>query len=135
MKRDEFFPSKYFKAFDLEEPWTLTIATASKETFAFNGKESSKCVLSFYEQGAKALIVNATNWDAIAKLHGDDTDDWLNKKIQLYASKVKIDGEWKDSISVRAPGSGEEAPSTSPALPPPSTPLTTPKDFDDEIPF
>jgi hypothetical protein len=132
MKRSEIFPSKYVKAEDLDTPRVVTIATQTVETFKNNGKEDQKLMLTFHEKGARALVVNRTNFDAIADLYGGDTDDWLNKKIELYADQTRMQGKLVDCVRVRAPGVGTTAaPATkAPAAKPESEP-----EFEDEIPF
>ena len=126
MKRDEIFPSKYLKAADLSKPTVVTIDSAPLEVLKNpEGKEQSKVVLHF--RGAKkALPLNVTNWDAVAAICGEDTDDWPGGKVELYADKTRMGGKTVDCIRVRAPGLREQAP---PMAPPEA------EDMNDAIPF
>ena len=74
-KRDEVFPSKYLKAGDLKgTPITVTIVSAPIETLKTPDGRDTKTVLYF--RGAKKhLPLNRTNWDAVANICGDDSDD------------------------------------------------------------
>jgi hypothetical protein len=103
MKRDEIFPSKYLKASDLNKPIVVTIDSALMEVLKNpEGKEQSKVVL-YFRGAKKALPLNVTNWDAVAAICGEDTDDWPSGRIELYADKTRMGGKTVDCIRVRAP--------------------------------
>jgi len=125
MKRDEIFPSKYLKASDLGKPIMVTIESAPLEVLKNSeGKEQSKVVLHF--QGAKkALPLNVTNWDAVAAICGEDTDDWPGGRIELYADKTRMGGKAVDCIRVRAPRELTPAKAAAPEA----------DDMNDAIPF
>jgi hypothetical protein len=129
-KRDEVFPSKYLKASDLgDEPITVTIASATQETLKNpEGKEQSKTVLSF-KGGKKTLPLNMVNWDSIAAICGDDTEDWPGHRIELYSSETQMGGKMVPCIRIRAPEQGELPTKKKPA----PKPLVH-DDMDDAIP-
>ena len=104
MKRDEIFPSKYLKANDLNsKPIIVTIDSAPLEVLKNpEGKEQSKVVL-YFRGAKKALPLNVSNWDAVAAICGEDTDDWPGGRIELYADKTRMGGKTVDCIRVRAP--------------------------------
>ena len=94
MKRDDVFPSKYLKASDLSgKPITVKIGSAPLETLKTpDGKEQQKICL--YLIGAKKVLpLNATNWDAVADIAGDDTDTWPGNSIELYPTKTQLGGK------------------------------------------
>jgi hypothetical protein len=103
MKRDDLFPSRYFKAADLGgKPLDLVIKSAGIETLKnMQGTNEDKLVLGFVGQ-KKLLVTNRTNFDAIAELHGDETNGWINKRIQLYPDKAHVGGKSVDAVRVRA---------------------------------
>jgi hypothetical protein len=103
MNRNDLFPSKYFKASDLNgKPIDLVIKSAGLETLKnMQGGNESKLVLGFINQ-SKSLVINRTNYDAIADLYGDDTDAWNGKKIQLYPDKANVGGKSVAAVRVRA---------------------------------
>jgi len=105
MNRDELFPSKYFKAADLGgKPLTVTIKSAAVEALnnPNGGGQQDKLLLSFVNQ-PKRLVCNVTNFNSIADLHGDETDNWPGKRIELYATKASMGGKSFDAVRVRAP--------------------------------
>jgi hypothetical protein len=130
MKRDEIFPSKYLKASDLNKPIVVTIDSAPFEVLKNpEGKEQSKVVL-YFRGAKKALPLNITNWDAVAAICGEDTEDWPGGKIELYADKTRMGGKTVDCIRVRA---ARDA-TVKTATPPKAAELEA-DDMNDAIPF
>ena len=130
MNRDEIFPSKYLKASDLTMPIVVTIDSAPLEVLKNpEGKEQSKVVL-YFRGAKKALPLNITNWDAVAAICGEDTDDWPGGRIELYATRTQMGGKMVDCIRVRAP---RDAAATT-ATPPKAAALEA-DDMNDAIPF
>jgi hypothetical protein len=59
--------------------------------------DGTKPVVHFRDQ-TKGLVLNATNFGAIANQHGDETDDWRGKAVTLYPTRV---GKRVDAIRIR----------------------------------
>ena len=102
MKRDDLFPSRYFKAADLGgKPLDLAIKSATIEALKnMQGANEDKLVLGFVGQ-KKLLVVNRTNFDAIADLHGEDTDGWTGQRITLYPDTARVGGKSVACVRVR----------------------------------
>jgi hypothetical protein len=102
MKRDDLFPSKYLRASDLAgKPAAVVIATTTSEDLKdMSGKTVSKLVVTFKDR-KKALVMNRTNYDAVADLHGEETDNWPGKSIELYPTKTSMGGKTMDCIRIR----------------------------------
>jgi hypothetical protein len=128
-KRNEIFPSKYLKASDLAgKPLEVEIKNAPTETLGSGGDAETKTVLDF-RNGVKSLPLNMTNWDAVAAIAGDDTDDWPGHRVELYPTTTELKGKVVDCIRIRAPRQKEQKPKVGPAVPP------TNDDMNDGIPF
>ncbi len=115
MRKDEIFPSKYLSAADLpDEGMTLTIKEITVERMQ-DGAE--KPIASFHEKGVKDLIVNVTKWNTLAKLYGDESDDWHGKRINVRPGEVKFKGEMVACIDIssRKPGEPAKKPNGKPA--------------------
>jgi len=109
------FPSLYLAADDLKgKELNLTIAEMRVDELAVEGgHKEKKPVLFFEESRAKAvkagkpdkekrLVLNKTNAMKIASLHGTETDDWVGKRITLYATMCQgFKGEIVDCIRVK----------------------------------
>jgi hypothetical protein len=142
-KLDDVFPSKFLKGGDLSKPITLTIERTPLEPLkSSDGKEQIKTVL-YFVGAKKGLVLNKTNWCAIADITGDDdSDNWPGHKIELYPTKTQMGPKMVDAIRVRAPAQGvllkqkvvAQEPPPSDDEPPPVDELPA-DDMNDVIPF
>ena len=122
MKENDVFPSRFAAAADLKgREVPLTIDRVELETF-----ENKQKPIVFFKGAEKGLVCNKTNFNLIALIAGEDTDDWPGKSIILYPTMVDFKGETKEAIRVRRP-------------PEPPAPVTVEAQVDDdladEIPF
>lgn len=100
-KLADMYPSRWLRATDCEDgDLILTIEDVRQEKVGMGGDDSLKWVVYFHEND-KGLVLNKTNSNTIAKLYGDDTDDWTGKKVVLYATEVQFQGDMVDAIRVR----------------------------------
>ena len=99
MRTSEAFPSKYLKAADLQGKNVLAVMNFvqierlgddERPVLYFQGKE-------------KGLILNRTNAEAIAKLYGDEMNDWRGQEIVMFEAMVSFKKETVPAIRVRAP--------------------------------
>jgi hypothetical protein len=130
MKKDAVFIDKYLKCPHLKgKPVTVTITAAPLETLKnTQGEEQRKIVLHF--AGTKKMLpLNVTNFDAVADVCGEDTDDWPGKKVELYPSMTQMGGKTVECIRVRSPAQRELAPSRLPEPP------SVADELNDEVPF
>jgi hypothetical protein len=134
MNINEAFPSKYLKASDLDgKNVTVTIKSAELEEIGFDKEQ--KLVLSFVGTD-KLMVLNKTNANGVARLHGEETDDWGGKRITLCARDVEFQGTMVQALRVlsQKPASPKAA-----GPPPPAPPAHTQEpEFeaeDDDIPF
>ncbi len=102
MKKNEAFPSKYIKTEDLEgRDWTLTIERVIKEVIkGDDGAEKEKAVL-YFRGSHRGWVLNGINWDSIAGLHGDDSEDWTGKKVIVHPDKTSFGNKVVPCIRVR----------------------------------
>lgn len=96
MRAANLFPSRYLKAADLENDLTVTVKSLVTETL----DQENKWVLYFAET-EKGLVLNKTNANTIAKLHGEDVSNWKAKTIILFATEVDFRGELTLAIRIR----------------------------------
>ena len=133
MHRSDIYKSNYTKASDLPAPRTVTIKSAEIQAFKNDGKEQEKLVLSFKEK-VKPLVCNLTNFDTIAAEcgYGDETDQWLGKKIVLRADRTRFGTKMVDCVRVARPDQGELGVQPKPHPKPAAEPAP---ELEDEIPF
>ena len=111
MKLNEAFPSNYVTAADLGgKDVTLTIEDVTmQELGQGHDKENKLCIAFVGKQ--KAMVCNRTNANTIAKLYGDDTDNWLGQKITIGPREVEFKGEmvWAIRVSLLKPAAAKPA--------------------------
>lgn len=128
MKANDAFPSKFLKAADLAgRRVVVTISHTSIEKFD-DGERP--CV--FFQGKDKGLVLNKTNFNAIADITGEaDSDDWGGARITLYATKVDYQGKRVEAIRVDDPPKSAVVREPEPA---PESDFAGPED-DEAIPF
>jgi hypothetical protein len=98
------------------KPMTLTIKGATVEEIS-NGNNTEKKILVHFEETPKAAIMNKTNLKSIAAELGPETDNWIGRKVKVYAEK----GRWfgKESWALRFSVAKQQPPT--PVKPTPTT--------------
>ena len=115
MKMSQAFPSKWLQASDLQgRDIALTIQDVVMEQV---GQPPENLPVVFFHGAGKALVLNKTNGQTIADMHGDDTDHWRGKQVTLFPTSTDFQGRQVACIRVR-PG-GFNAPGPLPTEPPP----------------
>ena len=103
MKLNEMFPSNFLKAADVTEAggeMVCKIATVEMREFDNDdGGKENKPILTFADE--KRMVLNKTNANAIAELHGDDTDLWTDKELTLIVQEVTFGSKLVPAIRVK----------------------------------
>ncbi len=97
--------SKYLKKEDCARPLLLTIRAIHEQNVAMDNKPPEMKWLIDFVEHEKPLILNGTNAQLIAAFLGsEETDDWIGKKIVLYADpSIQFQGKLVGGIRCRAP--------------------------------
>ncbi len=103
MNINKAFPSKFLKASDFDDVDTpCTIKRVVMEQ-AGQGNEDPEKPVIYFREFEKGLICNKTNSNIIAKLYGDETDQWIGQKVVLWVNHdVQFKGEMVSAIRVRS---------------------------------
>lgn len=90
------FPGTYLKAGDLQgRRVTVTMSHVNIEELGGEHKP-----VLYFEGKERGLVLNKTNANIIAELHGPETDDWVGHKITIYPARVEFQGKIVDAIRV-----------------------------------
>ena len=101
-RMNDLFPTNYLKAADFEDgDAILTIAGLEQQTLG-QGRDAAEKWIVYFREVDKGLVLNKTNAGTIAKLYGDDTDDWIGKKVTLYSTEVQFQSEMVEAIRIRS---------------------------------
>lgn len=95
--------SEWLRSFDLQgRDVTVTIdKVVAGEVTGENGRVNKRPVLYFRGKG-KPLAANATNCKTIARMYGNDTREWVVKRVTLFPATTKAkSGEMVDCLRIR----------------------------------
>lgn len=103
MKSGDVYPSKYFKAEELEDELTLTITKVVMEELESKDRGKQDKPVAYFKEVEKGFVINKTNWNIVARIHGDESDNWVGKQITLFVMDVEAFGEMVNAIRVKPP--------------------------------
>lgn len=85
-KVSEMLPSSYLKQTDFDEAGLIvTVSKVSHKNVAREDEPAEMKWLVTFAEFEKAMVLNTTNINALAKACGsDDTDDWGGKEVIVY---------------------------------------------------
>lgn len=130
---NDLFPSNYLKAADFaEEDATWTIKALREEKIG-QGRDADNKWILFFKEEKKGLVLNKTNANVLAKLFGDDTDDWVGQQVTLFATEVQFKDEMVEAIRIRSKPPKRPVAKAKPA--PVAVEAEDEADDDSDIPF
>ena len=97
---DELFPSNYLKATDLGDK-TFKVKI-DKIVFEEIGQDKQSKPIIYFNGVKKGMVLNKTNGRAIAEMHGQATENWAGKEVELFSRLVPFQGVDVPAIRVRA---------------------------------
>ena len=103
------YDSPWLASWDIDKDTVVTIKqVVAGEVGGHQGQAMKKRPIVFFEGATKGMVCNATNGKSIASMYGNDTDDWIGKRITLYTTDVEVAGAKVGAIRVR-PGVPRDA--------------------------
>lgn len=102
----------YIFAFDLNgKDVSVEITRVVAGELTGQGGRKSKKPIAYFKGKDKGLALNATNCKTIAALYGNDTTNWVGKRITLYPTTTTMGSETVECIRVRprAPSAAKES--------------------------
>lgn len=84
------------------EQRVLTIKDVRQEALDnHRGTITNKWVL-YFEEDSLPMVLNSTNCETISKIYGTVyVEDWIGKRIQIYAPTISAFGETKPALRIR----------------------------------
>lgn len=98
------FNPDYLGAYSIEDGQDIvaTIKSVGVETVTGDGGKKEDCLVARFVENYKPMILNKTNCKSISKIHkSPDTDTWVGKKIQIYATTTKFGRDIVDCLRIR----------------------------------
>lgn len=94
----------YLGAYSLEngKDKTVTIKKIAQELVTGNGGRKENCIVAYFSDEEKPMILNKTNCKTIQKIYGTPIiEEWVGKKIVLFASTTSLAGETVECLRIR----------------------------------
>lgn len=106
---EALFDSKYLRWFDIDGKGdiTCTIEKVEREELTLRGGAKKKAPVITIKNGSKPLVLNRTNADSIAELHGNKPSQWVGKRICLYVTQTKLKGKTVNCIRIKGAGNAQ----------------------------
>lgn len=99
MKISDEFPSKYLKSSDLKgQEIRVTMGRVEREEIG-----SDKKLVLYFKGKEKGMVLNKTNANTIGDFYGDDSDDWYEQPLILFAIRTEYQGKPVDGLRCRIP--------------------------------
>ena len=93
----------YLGAYSLDpgQDMILTIKTVQREMITGTGGKKEECPVCHWQEDQKPMIFNVINMKTIAKMYGSDTDGWIGKRVQIYATTTKFGSDTVECLRIR----------------------------------
>ena len=94
----------YLGAYSLEngKDKIVTIKEIKQELVTGNAGRKENCIVAYFSDAAKPMILNKTNCKTIQKLYNTpNIEEWRGKKITLFASTTSLAGETVECLRIR----------------------------------
>ena len=96
---NEEFPSKYLKSSDLAG----NVVNVKIDRVAVEQIGDDRKLVMYFIGKSKGMVLNKTNARTIGDVYGEDTDDWVDKQIEVFSMKVDFQGRMVDGLRIRIP--------------------------------
>lgn len=125
------FPSRYLRAADLPSGRDVVVNISHVEWETLRDGEKPKPVL-YFRNKEKGLVLNTTNNETCMDMYGPQSEDWVDKPVTLFTTRVKFEGRNVDAIRIKfiQPQSKQSKRQKAQAAEP-----DTGEDMNDEVPF
>ena len=108
---EAMFDAKYLRWFDIVEKGEVevTIEKVEPEELTMKGGIKKVAPVVTVKGAKKQFVLNKTNSNSIAILHGNQPSKWVGKKITLFVTKTRMWDEetkkmvTKDCIRIKTP--------------------------------
>ena len=96
MNINDVFPSKFVKSSEL--PKTPVRVTVERVVIEEVGQEEKPVM--YFKGREKGLVLNKTKANIMAAAFSPETDAWVGKHVEVYATKTMFKGEMVDAIAL-----------------------------------
>lgn len=126
------FPSKYLKSADLAG----SVQRVQIDRVVVEQIGDDRKLIMYFVGKQKGMVLNKTNARTIGDIYGEDTDEWIEKAIEIFSMKVDFQGRMVDGLRIRIPSPKKQQAATMASnARDRAQPVRAEEDLDDIIPF
>jgi len=100
MKVGKYVQSRFLKGtdevFEENDSVNWTVSHAEEETLMGEDK-----LIIYFEEEERGMVLNKTNTRRLIEAFGDDADEWVGKRVNLYTESVTFNGQTTDAIRLK----------------------------------
>lgn len=98
-----FVDKNYLGSHNLEkgEEMLLTISKFEGEEKVKTADGEKVAQVLYFMEPVPKMIMNITNGNTLSSLYGSHPENWVGKKIQVYAASIKAFGKNQDALRIR----------------------------------
>lgn len=100
----KFYNPNYIGAYSMPSDGSniiLTIKNVTQEMVTGEGGKKEECMVAYFHEDSKPMILNRTNCKAITQAYGTPyIEDWAGKKVEIYVAKTKVAGTEVDALRI-----------------------------------
>jgi hypothetical protein len=100
----KLFNPNYMGAYSLEpgQEIALTIARVVTEKVTNADGRAEDCMICYWKENEKPMILNKTNATAVAKATGSNyIEEWIGNRVSIYLARVKAFGDTVEALRIR----------------------------------
>lgn len=100
---EALFDATYLRWFDIADKGDVTveITKVRREEVTLRGGAKKMVPIVTFKGAKKEFVLNRTNGESIAELHGPKPSNWIGKKVTLYVTTTNLKGKPVNCIRVR----------------------------------
>lgn len=96
------FPTRFITAGDLNgKSFVLTIKAFTLEEMQSHDNQKVVKPCLWFVGAQRGMVLNRTNSMIVAQLYSYETDNWIGKSVEIYATKVRAFGSMQDALRIR----------------------------------
>lgn len=101
MKANQLCPSPHLSAEDIGETGASQVFTIKAVGFSAVGQDQERKGVLYFVEEDRGMVLNRTNLKRLVVLHGNETDSWIGRRVEVYASETDFGGKTVPCLRVR----------------------------------
>jgi hypothetical protein len=94
------FGGRFYKAADIDKPFTATVASVEKVEM----RDGKKKPVMYFTNSDKGVVLNASRYEFMAqRCKSKNTDMWVGAEVTVDKGRTSFGGSMVDTVELRVP--------------------------------